>query len=44
MNGSIGKHCRNPDFWVGGGAKKHFFVQNEFNCIKIYNKAIFLLK
>ncbi len=34
-------HCRNQNFWVGG-PKNLFFVTNEFNCIKIYNKAIFL--
>ena len=32
------------DFWVGGGAKKPFYVSNKFNCIKIDNKAIFLLQ
>jgi hypothetical protein len=32
-----------PGFLDWGG-QKTFFVPNEFNCIKIDNKAIFLLK
>jgi hypothetical protein len=35
-------HCRNQDFWVEG--QKNLFVTNEFNCIKIDKKAIFLLQ
>jgi hypothetical protein len=31
-------------FFLGLGAEKLFFVTNEFNCIKIDNKAIFLLQ
>ncbi len=37
-------HCRNKDFLVGGPKIFFFFVTNEFNCIKIYNKDIFLLQ
>jgi hypothetical protein len=37
------RQCRNQDFWVGG-AKKPFSVTNEYNCIKIDKKAIFVLQ